>query len=97
MKKNRDSLTEEEWNLLQELEQMPERDIDTDDIPEVLEVRNPRRDSLSSRKSEAVVVSLDQDIVTWWKSMPDGESKPDRWVNEIVRAHIEKEKNSPRS
>ncbi len=97
MKKNSDNLTEEEWKLLYELEDMPEEEIDTDDIPEVLEVRNPRRSSLPRRSQDRVVISLDQDILTWWESMPDGESKPDRWVNEIVRAHIEKEKNGPRS
>jgi len=97
MKKKRPNLTEEEWNLLQELEQMPEHDIDTADFPEVLEVRNPRRGSVPLQDSNKVVVSLDQDIVSWWESMPDGESKPDRLINEIVRAHIEREKNSLRS
>ena len=36
-------MTEEDWKLLEELERMPEEEIDTSDIPEVLEVRNPKR------------------------------------------------------
>ena len=43
MKKNDGRFTEEDWKRLEELEQMPEEDIDTDDIPEVLEVLEPRR------------------------------------------------------
>ena len=40
--KNTGTFTQEEWELL-ELEKMPEEEIDTDDIPEVLEVVEPRR------------------------------------------------------
>ena len=43
MKKNDGTFTQEEWDLLEELEKMPEEEIDTDDIPEVLEVVEPRR------------------------------------------------------
>ena len=43
MKKNDGRFTQEEWEHLEELEKMPEEDIDTDDIPEVLEVVEPRR------------------------------------------------------
>ena len=41
--KNDGRFTQEEWERLEELEQMPEDEIDTDDIPEVLEVVEPRR------------------------------------------------------
>ena len=43
MKKNDGRFTQEEWERLEKLEQMPEEEIDTDDIPEVLEVVDPRR------------------------------------------------------
>ena len=43
MQKNDGKFTQEEWDLLEELESMPEEEIDTDDIPEVLEVVEPRR------------------------------------------------------
>ena len=43
MKKNDAKFTPEEWELLKELEKMPEEEIDTDDIPEVLDVVEPRR------------------------------------------------------
>ena len=36
-------LGKEDPNMLRELDQMEDEDIDTTDIPEVLEVRNPRR------------------------------------------------------
>ncbi len=96
MKKNRGNLTEEEWNLLQELEQMPENEIDTDDIPEVLEIRNPRRGSINRHDVDTVVVSLDQDIVSWWESLPHNEGKLDHWVNEIVLSYSAQEKNRKR-
>ena len=40
---NNGTFTPEEWARLEELERMPEEEIDTDDIPEVLEVVEPRR------------------------------------------------------
>lgn len=43
MKKNDGRFTQEERERLEELEKMPEEEIDTDDIPEVLEVVEPRR------------------------------------------------------
>lgn len=43
IKKNDGTFSQEEWDLLEELEKMPEEEIDTDDIPEVLEVVEPRR------------------------------------------------------
>ncbi len=94
MKRNRADLTEEEWNLLSRLEQMPEDEIDTEDIPEVLEVRNPRRDSLLPRNTNTVSVSVDQDIIAWWKAVTGGKEKLDHWVNDIVRSHISQEKGS---
>ena len=94
MKKSSAELTEEEWNLLNQLEQMPEQEIDTEDIPEVLEVRNPRRHSLTRRGESSVSVSVDQDIVAWWESKTGGQGKLDHWVNEVVRAHISQEGRS---
>ena len=47
MKKDDCVLTREDQKLLTELEQMPEEEIDVADIPEVLEVRNPRRGAYS--------------------------------------------------
>ena len=43
MKTDNDTLTTEQYKLLEELENMAEEDIDTVDIPEELEVKNPRR------------------------------------------------------
>ena len=43
MKTDDGTLTTEQYKLLEELENMAEEDIDTVDIPEVLEVKNPRR------------------------------------------------------
>ena len=43
MKTDDGTLTTEQYKLLEELENMPKEDIDTVDIPEVLEVKNPRR------------------------------------------------------
>ena len=43
MKKNEGRFTQEEWERLEKLEQMSEEEIDTDDIPEVLQVVDPKR------------------------------------------------------
>ncbi len=91
MRKNDGALTREEQNLLEDLERMAEEDIDTTDIPEVLEVRNPRRGAYYQRPQREINILLAEDIVEWLESLPTGQADPSSCVHNILRAHIARE------
>ena len=95
MRTNDSALTTEEHNLLKDLESMAEEDIDTTDIPEVLEVRNPRRGAYYQRPQRKITILLDDDIVEWLNSLPTGQTDPSSCVHDILRAHIGQEKGDP--
>ena len=94
MRKNDGELTGDEQNLLEDLERMAEEDIDTTDIPEVLEVRNPRRGAYYQRQRE-ITILLDEDIVEWLESLPTGQADLSSCVHNILRAHIAQETGDP--
>lgn len=99
MKRDNLNLTAADWALLEELAQMPDEEIDTDDIPEVLEVRNPRRASHSLQREDTVTVNLDQDILHWWASasLSGDRAQLERRINDIVRTHIAQERSEQKS
>ena len=65
-------LGKEDPNMLRELDQMEDEDIDTTDIPEVLEVRNPRRGAYYQPVQKEITVTLDEDIIYWLESRKAG-------------------------
>ena len=69
MKRNNVYLTAADWELLEELEQMPDEDIDTDDIPEVMDVRNLRRGAYPIQNEETTAVNQGQDVPPWCISL----------------------------
>ena len=95
MRKNDGALTRDEQNLLEDLERMAEEDIDTTDIPEVLEVRNPRRGAYYQRPQRGITILLDEDIVEWLESLPTGQADLSSCVHNILRAHIAQETGDP--
>ena len=95
MRKNDGALTREDQALLQELEKMPEEDIDTTDIPEVLEVRNPRRGAYYQPAQKEITVTLDEDIIHWLESQPAGQDGLNTCIRNILRARMSQEAVDP--
>ena len=95
MRKNDGALTREDQALLQELEKMPEEDIDTTDIPEVLEVRNPRRGAYYQPEQKEITVTLDEDIILWLESQPAGQDGLNTCIRNILRARMSQETVDP--
>ena len=62
MRKSDGALAGEEQNLLEDLERMAEEDMDTTDVPEVLEVRNPRRGAYYQRPQREITILLAEDM-----------------------------------
>ena len=95
MRKNDGALTKEDQNLLEDLERMTEEEIDTTDIPEVLEVRNPRRGAYYQHPQREITLALDEDILEWLESLPTGRGEINTCIRNILRAHIAKETGNP--
>ena len=62
MRKSDGALAGEEQNLLEDLERMAEEDMDTTDVPEVLEVRNPRRGAYYQSPQREITILLAEDM-----------------------------------
>ena len=81
-------LSKEDPNMLRELDQMEDGDIDTTDIPEVLEVRNPRRGAYYQPLQKEITVTLDEDIIHWLESQPAGKDGLNTCIRNILRARM---------
>ena len=91
MRKSDGALAGEEQNLLEDLERMAKEDKDTTDIPEVLEVGNPRRGAYDQRPQREINILPVEDIVECLESLPAGEADPSSCVHNVLRTHITRE------
>ena len=88
-------LSKEDPNMLRELDQMEDEDIDTTDIPEVLEVRNPRRGAYYQPLQKEITVTLDEDIIHWLESQPAGQYGLSTCIQNILRERMNQEAVGP--
>ena len=88
IRKNDGALKWDEQNPLEDLERMAEKDIDTTDIPEVLEVRNSRGGAYYQRPQREITMLLDEDIVEWLESLPTGQADLSSCVHKILGSHL---------
>ena len=95
MSKNDGALTKEDQQLLENLHRMTEEEIDTTDIPEVLEVRNPRRGAYYQNPQRQITITLDNDIADWLESLPTGPEGISTCIHQLLRAHIAQEASDP--
>ena len=84
-------LSKEDPVMLRELDQMEDEDIDTTDIPEVLEVRNPRRGAYYQPVQKEITLTLDEDIIHWLESQPAGQDGLNTCIRNILRAQMSQE------
>ena len=84
-------ISKEDPAMLRELDQMEDEDIDTTDIPEVLEVRNPRRGAYCQPVQKEITVTLDEDIIHWLESRPAGQDGLNTCIRNILRARMSQE------
>ena len=84
-------LSKEDPVMLRELDQMEDDQIDTTDIPEVLDVRNPRRGAYHQPVQKEITVTLDEDIIHWLQSQPAGQDGLNTCIRNILRAQMNQE------
>jgi uncharacterized protein (DUF4415 family) len=90
------TLSREEREQLAKLAELPDEEIDTDDIPEAPEENwvDARRGSLYRPVKKSVTLRLDADVVSWFKEhAPSGGYQTA--INRVLRRHVaEAEKHS---
>ncbi len=88
MKKGDAGLTDEQRAELAALAELPEDQIDTTDIPEVLDWTHARRADLYRPIKQQVTLRLDADILAWFKERAPGGRGYQTDINRALREHI---------
>jgi uncharacterized protein (DUF4415 family)/uncharacterized protein (DUF433 family) len=90
MRKGYSNLTEEQRAELAALEALPDDQIDTTDIPEVLDWSNAKRGAYYRPLKQQITLRLDADIVAWFKARaPDGRGYQTD-INRALREYVER-------
>ncbi len=88
MKKgNSRTLTPQQRTELKALEALPDRDIDTSEIPEILDWSGARRGALYRPVKQQITLRLDADVVAWFKANVQGGRGYQTEINRVLREH----------
>ena len=81
------NLTGEQKAEIEALAALPEEEIDTNDIPEILDWAGARRDLLYRPLKKQITLRLDADVVAWFRAnAPDGRGYQTE-MNRVLREH----------
>ena len=89
MKKNNVKLTEDQKAQLLALENMPDHQIDTSDIPETLDWTGGRRGVFYRPEKKRFTLRLDSDVVEWFKSNAQDNRNYQAEINRVLREHMQ--------
>ena len=88
MKKGRShALTEEQQAELDALAALPDEQIDTSDIPEILDWSGAQRGLLYRPVKQQITLRLDADVVAWFKATAPGGRGYQTEMNRVLREH----------
>lgn len=89
MKRENTELTSEQRAELQALEALPDDQIDTTDIPELLDWSKARRGLFYRPVKQQITLRLDADLIAWFKDhAPNGRGYQTD-INRALRRHVE--------
>ena len=86
-KRNSRALTPQQRAELEALETVPDREIDTSDIPEILDWSGARRGALYRPVKQQITLRLDADVVAWFKANVQGGRGYQTEINRVLREH----------
>ena len=90
MKKESSKLTDDRRAELTELEALPDDEINTTDVPELLDWSDARRGVFYRPVKQQITLRLDADVVAWFKThAPDGRGYQTD-INRALREHIQR-------
>jgi uncharacterized protein (DUF4415 family) len=81
-------ISNEQRSRLERLAATPEADIDTSDIPEVLDWSGAVRGGLYKPHKQAITIRLDADVLAWFKSHADSGRGYQSEINRVLRQHV---------
>jgi len=90
MKKERAELTESQRAEIAALENLPEEEIDTTDIPEVIDWQGTSRGVFYRPVKRQVTLRLDADVLTWFKAHAPGGRGYQTDINRALRDHVQR-------
>ncbi len=82
-------LTKEQKAELQALAALPDEQIDTSDIPEILDWSGARRDLLYRPVKQQITLRLDADVVAWFRANAPGGRGYQTEINHVLRKHAQ--------
>ena len=83
-------LTREQKAEIEALAALPEEEIDTSDIPEILDWSDARRGLLYRPVKKQITLRLDADVVAWFRAnVPNGRGYQTE-MNRVLREHAAK-------
>lgn len=81
-------LTEKQRVDLQSLQEMPDDQIDTTDIPEILDWTGAKRGVLNRPVKQQISLRLDADVISWFKAHAQGGRGYQTDINRALREHV---------
>ena len=82
------TLTKEQKAEIQALAALPDEQIDTSDIPEILDWSGARRDLLYRPVKQQITLRLDADVVAWFKASTPGGRGYQTEINRVLREYV---------
>ena len=90
MKKETIKLTNEQKAELKALDEMPDDEIDTTDVPELLDWSDARRGVFYRPVKQQITLLLDADVVTWFKAKAQDGRGYQTDINRALRDHVQR-------
>ncbi len=81
-------LTDKQRVDLQSLQEMPDDQIDTTDIPEILDWTGAKRGVLYRPVKQQITLRLDADVISWFKAHAQGGRGYQTDINRALREHV---------
>ncbi len=87
---NKAQLTDERRAKLQSLQELPDEQIDTTDIPEMLDWPGARCGVFYRPVKQQITLRLDADLISWFKAHAPGGRGYQTDINRALREHVER-------
>ena len=82
-----ESLLEKQKAEIETLAALPDDEIDTSDLPEILDWSGARRGLLYRPVKQQITLRLDADVVAWFKATAPGGRGYQTEINRVLREH----------
>ena len=92
-KDDSNKLTEKQSLQISKLASMPDDEIDTSDIPEVLDWSGAKRGLLYRPTKQQITLRLDADVLAWFRAAVPGGRGYQTEINRVLRDHARRVSN----